>query len=344
MTTTTTRRKFLLSSAALATTSFMSSATRAADEPLMIRCSLDTAPSHGRNKAFQDYLAKLEAQSGGRIKTKLYESGQLFKDLEVAKAMLQNQVEMACPGSWVITGIVPDADAFQLPVLYGRTADDVHKIFDNEAGKLINAKIAEKLRGKVLGPWIDLGYENWYSTKTPLTSLDSVKGLKVRNSGGPGQAWRAKFVGAIPNTTAWPSVPLSLSQGVFDTLVSTNESLVTAQLWDAGVKYAYEDHQFFAMYIPMISTTFWAKLTPDLQKLVTDLWAENIPTYRAHMAEAQTKARATLEAHNIKFVDPSADQLAADRKRMMPEQEALAKELKLSPEVVKLINAGFPSA
>ena len=342
--TTTTRRTFILNTAALATTAFISGNTRAADEPLLIRCSLDTAPSHGRNKAFQDYLAKLESQSGGRIKTKLYESGQLFKDLEIPKALLQNQVEMACPGSWAITGIVPDADAFQLPILYGRSADDVHHVFDNDAGKLINAKIEEKLRAHVMGPWIDLGYENWYSTKTEITGLASLKGLKVRNSGGPGQAWRAKFVGAIPNTTAWPSVPLSLSQGVFDTLVSTNESLVTAQLWDAGVKYAYEDHQFFAMYIPMISTTFWAKLTPDLQKLMTSLWAENITAYRAHMADAQTKARVTLQSHNVKFIDPTADQLAADRKRMMPEQEALAKELKLSPDVVKFINAGFASA
>ena len=44
----------------------------------------------------------------------------------------------------------------------------------------------------------------------------------------------------------------------------------------------------------MISLAFWDKLTPDLQKIMTDLWAREHPTYRANMAAAQSKARATL--------------------------------------------------
>ena len=85
-------------------------------------------------------------------------------------------------------------------------------------------------------------------------------------------------------------MPLALSQGTFDGLVSSNESLVSAKLWDAGVKYALEDHQWIAEYIPLASQVFWDKLTPDLQK-------------------------------------------------MMAEQEQVAKEIKVSPEMVKLIMA-----
>ena len=40
----------------------------------------------------------------------MFESGQLYPDLEVGKALIQGQVEMAAPGSWTITGIVSDAD------------------------------------------------------------------------------------------------------------------------------------------------------------------------------------------------------------------------------------------
>ena len=32
----------------------------------------------------------------------------LFHDLQVTKALVQGQVEMACPGTWTITGLVPD--------------------------------------------------------------------------------------------------------------------------------------------------------------------------------------------------------------------------------------------
>ena len=66
-----------------------------------------------------------------------------------------------------------------------------------------------------------------------------------------------------------------------------------------------------------------------------DLWAKNIPTYRANMAKAQTLARATLQEHGIKFVDPSPEQVVAVRARMMPTQDAVAVELKVSPDLVK---------
>ena len=77
--------------------------------PLRLRCSLDTAPTHGRNIAVADYLAKLEKASDGAIKPELFASWiALFNDLDVAKALIQGQVEMALPGTWTLTGLVPD--------------------------------------------------------------------------------------------------------------------------------------------------------------------------------------------------------------------------------------------
>src|SRR4051794_12331042 len=113
------RRTFMGSAAAIVTAPAL--CTRAAaEEPLIMRCSLETVPSHARNSVIRNYLARIEKAAQGRIKTQLYESGQLFPDLQVGKALLQGQIEMAVPGSWSLTGIVPDADFLQLPILYGR--------------------------------------------------------------------------------------------------------------------------------------------------------------------------------------------------------------------------------
>src|ERR1700722_371544 len=332
------RRSFAIASIAGMATPALFRAARV-DEPLRLRLSLDTAPSHLRNVSMKDYLGKVEAASNGKIKTEVFESGQLYPDLEVGKALIQGQVEMAAPGSWTITGIVSDADCFQLPVLYGQPLDLVHKIIDGKPGQYLNGQIQQKLRSHVLGPYLDLGFQNWYSANKPIANLADLKGMKIRNSGGAGRAWRARFLGAIPNTTAWTNVPLALSQGTFDGLVSSNESLVSAKLWDAGVKFAIEDHQWIAVYIPLLSQVFWDKLTPDQQKMMSELWVQNVPTYRANMAAAQTKARGTLQEHGIKFSDPSAEENAAERKKMMAEQDQVAKDIKISPEMVKLIMA-----
>ena len=128
MPTSLTRRTFGAASALAIAAPFIRRAS--ADEPITLRCSLDTVPSHPRNFAVRDFLGKLEQASGGRIATKLFEAGSLFPDLQVTKALVQGQVEMACPGSWTLTGLVPDADFAALPAFYGRTIESMHKATD----------------------------------------------------------------------------------------------------------------------------------------------------------------------------------------------------------------------
>ena len=304
-----------------------------------MRASVDTSPTHARTIAVADYLKKLQEQSGGRIETELFSSGQLFRDRDVVKALRQGGIEMAVPGNWVLTGFVPNADVFQLPSFFGQPAPVVYAAVDGGIGTIINTELESKLSVKLLGPWLPLGYQNTYSTGKPIRSFGDMAGMKIRNSGGAGQAIRAKFFNAQPNMTAWPDVPLALSQGTFDGLSSTDESLASAKLWDSGVKYGFEDHEFIGFYIPMLSEAFYKKLPPDLQQLVVKVWVDNIGSYRSGMEAAQTQARKTLEANGIVFTSPPASDLVDIRTKMMPAQDATAKELRITPELLKKVTA-----
>jgi C4-dicarboxylate-binding protein DctP len=58
-----------------------------AEEPVKLRASLDTSATHGRTISVEDYLKQVQKESGGRIQTELFHSGQLFKDANVATAL-----------------------------------------------------------------------------------------------------------------------------------------------------------------------------------------------------------------------------------------------------------------
>jgi TRAP-type C4-dicarboxylate transport system substrate-binding protein len=337
------RRRFMASALALLAAPAVRTGA-AADGPLILRCSLETAPSHTRNVTLRDYLRKIEIAAGERIKTQLFESGQLFPDLQVGKALLQGQVEMAAPGSWSLTGIVPDADFFQLPILYGRSTEMVHRVVDSAPGQLLAKQIEQRLNSRVIGPWLDLGFFNWYSTSKPLNSYADLKGLKIHNNGGAGQAWRTQFMGAIPNTTPLPNVPLGLSQGTFDGLITTHETVASGQFWESGIRHALEDHQFIGEYIPIVSLAFWQKLSFDLRQAFTDLWREYVPAYRADMAAAQSRARELVQARGINIVVPRAEDLAATRREMMAKQEQVAKLSNISSEMVAAVSASLAAA
>jgi len=306
------------------------------EEPLKIRCSLDTAPSHIRNISVVDYLKQVETATGGKITSEVFHSGQLYADINVGKALLQGQIEMAVPGGWTQTGIVSDCDFVQLPAFYGQLIETTHEATDGKPGAFVVNQLETKLRAKCLGPWVDLGFQNWYSTKKPLKTVADFKGMKIRSPGGAGISWRINLLGGIANTTAWPNVPLALSQGTFDGFVSTDESVFSAKLWEAGVRFSYADHQYVGQYVPLISNAFWGKLSPEQRKIMLDLWAKNIPVYRSNALAAQSRARKELEGHGVTFTDPSREELAANRKIMQADVATLIKDAKLSPEVVRL--------
>jgi TRAP-type transport system periplasmic protein len=303
-------------------------------DPIKMRVSLDTAPSHGRTVSIADFLKKLEAASQGEIAPQLFDSGQLFADRDVIKALVLGQVEMAAPGTWLVAAYVPEADLGQLPLFYGQPVETTHRAIDGIPGEMVNEQVSKKLRVKIPGRWIDLGFTNWYSTRKPLNGLADLRGLKIRNSGGFAQPWRAQFFGGVPTMTAWPDVPLALSQGTFDALQSTNESCASAKLWDAGLHFGLVDHQTMGDYIPMIGEAFWAALSPALKSLVTDLWAANIGTYRSNLAAAQDRAEKELKAQGVKLTYVAAEELAEQRRRMLADQEQVARAMKISPEML----------
>ena len=330
------RRAFVTAAAGAVAAPYLSR-NAFAEDALKLRCSLDTAPSHPRNRAIVDYLGKLEEASQGKIKGEVFHSGQLFADLNVSKALLQGQVDMAAPGTWTMTGLVPDVDFCQLPVLYSPAIDVFRRCADGAPGEHVNKQLEAKLRSHILGYWLELGNENWYTTKKEIHSLEDFSGLKIRSPGGSGTSWRIGFVHGIANVTPWPNVPLALSQGTFDGFVSTDESVTSAKLWEAGVKFSYADHQFFGNYVPMVSDAFWSRLGEAERKLMRDIWAANIARYRQMSEKSQADARKTMQSNGVSFFDPPADQVAADRKRMIAAQADLIRDTKLSPEIVKLV-------
>jgi C4-dicarboxylate-binding protein DctP len=332
-------RRTLVRASALTLGSFAILRHARGDAPLELRCSLDTAPSHPRNVAFHDFLAKFEEASGGQVKTRLFESGSLFPDLQVLKALVQGQVEMACPGTWTLTGFVADADFSQLPAFYGRPIDMVHKAADGAGGKFVNGEITSKLKVEVLGPWFDLGFNNWFATRKALNSTADLKGMKLRSPGGVLNSFRIRYFGGIPNVTAWPDVPLAMSQGTFDGLISSNESANSAKLYDSGLRYSLQDKQGMGLYVPMVNPAFWQKLGPKLQETASKLWADNIAGYRANTAKSQENGRAALEKQGVIFVDVPQPELDRIHAEMLKVQDKAVEEAHISPKLVELVMA-----
>jgi TRAP-type C4-dicarboxylate transport system substrate-binding protein len=301
-----------------------------------LRISLDTNPSHVRNKTTELFVEELKRRAPGKFEIEVYPSGQLFRDRDVAKALRQGGVEMAIPGTWQLDGLVPSMAISSLPVFYGLTEEFALKIMDGKVGQEINKRTEEKLRVKVLGPWMNLGFQNFYSVSKPIQKHEDLANMKMRYSGGSANAERITFLGATPTLIPWPDVPLALSSSTVDGIASTHESVGSAKLWESGLKYAFEDRQWFGQYVPMVSQVFWTKLSPDLQNALVESWAAIIGKGRAMAAEGQKEARAEMEKQGVKVVPASEAALRQWREKLMTVQGKIVADMKMEPDLVKL--------
>ncbi len=119
-------------------------------------------------------------------------------------------------------------------------------------------------------------------------------------------------------------------------MCTTHESTFTAKLWDSGLKYSFEDYQYFGQYVPMVSLDFWNKQPKAVQDAIVASWDAIIGEQRKMAAQAQIDAREVLIKNGIKMAGPSKAEIVAARKRLMAVQNDLVKEMKIDADAVQL--------
>ncbi len=299
-----------------------------------LRIALDTNPVHVRNKGVEIFVEELKKRTGNRFAIEVYPSGQLFRDRDVPRALRQDALEMAVPGTWQLDSAEPNAALQSLPMFYGIDEVTVHKVMDGKLGQYLNKKLEERMLVKVLGKWMDLGSQNTFSVKKEIKNYNDLKGMKIRYPGGTANAKRISAFGAIPLLVPWPDVPLAMSQGVMDGLLTTFESSVSSKLMDSGLKFGFEDKNLFGQYVPMMRANFFNKQPKEVQQAILESWDIAATQERKDASAAQIKAKETLIKAGLVVVVPTPAEVLGARRELMKIQPELVKSIKMDQDVV----------
>lgn len=298
-----------------------------APTPLVFRISTENTASHVQTRVVQRFADTLARRSQGRLVVEFKHSAQLFRDQDVIRALHQGKVDMAVVGTWQLDRYDPYVSVLMLPMFFGLEAADHHRVRDGQVGQLISAHLQESLQVVVPGRWIDLGHAHFYATGAAVAGYPDMAGLRIRIAGGEAIAAQMVAVGAVPVVVAWPDLPASLQRGRLDGLLTTHETIASAQLWQHGIRNATEIKAYFAQYIPLISRSYWNQLQGELRAMVQDSWESGVTEARLEAAQAQSAARRTLEAHGVRVQQPSKEAMQAWRQRGLAAQGAIAQQL-----------------
>ncbi|MBF0374792.1 MAG: TRAP transporter substrate-binding protein DctP, partial [Alphaproteobacteria bacterium] len=226
-------------------------------ESWVLRISTENTASHVQTGAVQNFVDRLTARAGDRLKVEYEHSARLFRDQDVVRAMADGKVDMAVPGMWQLDRFVPEIGLYMLPMFYGLSEAEHHKVRDGAVGRDIDARIQEALDATVIGRWIDLGLTHLYFSEKRVTRHEDLAGLRIRVAGGSINLERLRAFGAHPVVIPWPDFPTALRDRQVDGVLTTAETVKSAALWTSGIRWAFEDGEYFAQYVPIVSRSFW---------------------------------------------------------------------------------------
>jgi TRAP-type C4-dicarboxylate transport system substrate-binding protein len=307
-----------------------------AERPVM-RISVENTDAHVQTIAVRRFAELVDQRLGDRLEVQCYSSASLFRDSEIVKALARGRVEMGVPGTWQIDPFVPEVGVFQLPAFYGTRPEVVYQFLEGEVGRDLKALIEEELFVVIPGSWMDLGFTHLFSTEKPIRTYKDIEEMRIRVAGGYVNEARIARMGGIPVIIPWPDLPSRLEQKQVFGLLTSYETIRSAALWEKGIRYAFEDRQYFAQYIPMIADHFWDNLSPEMQSVLTECWETAASEQRTAAAEAQKSAREELIRQGVLITVPEPEEVLTMKQKLLEQQDTIAETLGIPQDLVNAL-------
>ena len=303
----------------------------------VLRISLDTNPTHLRNKSVQIFVDELKKRTGDYFDIKVFPSAQLYRDRDVIRAIRQNEVEMAFPVPQHFEGTVPNAAISGLPMFYGIDSNQFRKSMGGKVADVLTREFEEKLQVVIPGKFLDIGMQQIWTTKKEIKTVNDLKNLRIRYHGGFLNSSRLSEFESVPVLIPFSDLPMALSQGTVDGLYTTTQSAVSSKLYDLGIKYGFKDNSQYYQYVPMIGKSFWDKQPSNIQQAIKESWEIAVIWNHDTVDRTQREAALELEKRGIIIITPTDESLTKGRKILMKQQSEFVKKLKIDQELVNMI-------
>ena len=278
----------------------------------------------------QKLFAKtMQEKSGGRIEPTIYWNGQLGKMENLMNQLASGLVEGQSAGDGQAAPYYTDVQVLGIPYLF-RTREVAHKVLDGPWGQ----KFADAMAAKTgIRPvvWLDNGGYRHFSANKPLTSVESLRGLKIRTMTNQVHMEVVRALGASPTPVPWSDLYTSLQSGVVDGQENAISTFRIPKLEEVQ-KYMITDGHVFGLFAIWVSEKFYQKLPPDLKQVVLDAGAAARTVNRELAAKSEASDRAYLEKAGVKIADVS------------PEQKAEFQRLTQGPATQVLLKQGVSKA
>jgi TRAP-type transport system periplasmic protein len=255
------------------------------------------------------FKQQVEARTNGSVKVTIFPQGQLGNDQAMIDGARSGIIDIVMTGLNNLTGLVPDAGAFELPFMFPNR-DLAYKVLDGEVGQGVSAQFTQHGL-KMLG-YPENGYRNMTNNRGPIRVPADVSGLNMRVNNSKALNDMFAKLGANPTQLPVAELYTALETGVVDAQDHPIGIVLSFKFNEVQKYLSLTQHAYSALALAINDAKF-KRLTADEQKIITDVAAEAITMQRKLAQEKEASMIAELTAAGMKVnsdVDAAAFQAA----------------------------------
>ncbi|MCZ8341950.1 MAG: TRAP transporter substrate-binding protein DctP [Leptospira sp.] len=249
---------------------------------------------------------KIETESQGQIKIRLYPGGQMGGENEILQQVIRGKLQGAGLTAGALANTIKELNVLEIPYLFNSYAQadcvlDEHVIEDYR--KLFESK------GLIFVTWAENGYRSIGTKSNPIKTPADLKGIKIRIQESPVHIayWKQLGVSGIP--IAIPEVLPSLQTGVVEGFDNTPLFTLAAE-WQTAIKHFTLTRHIYQPAAIVYSKKFWDTLNEDQKKILMGEGNKLAPGARTAVRSIEKNMIATLKKADVNVYEPSASDLA----------------------------------
>jgi tripartite ATP-independent transporter DctP family solute receptor len=265
---------------------------------------------------------KIEADTGGRLRIRVYHAGQLGRESDTVELARFGALDITRVNFAPLTNPFPLTRAFALPYVFDSVAH-MRRAADGEIGKAVLKSFESR---DLIGLAIyDAGTRSFYNVHRPIVEPGDLNGLKVRVPPSDIFLDMARAVGANPTPLPFGEVYSALQTHLIDGAENNWRTLHTSRQFEVARFVSLTEHSHSPEALLMSRRTFDALSASD-RDVVLAAAAQSVPVMRELWDRMEAESKAFVLKAGVKSNDVNRE---AFRRAAQPIVDATLQDVRL---------------
>ena len=251
----------------------------------------------------------LERETGGRLRLRLYHSGQLGREAEAIDMARFGAIDFARVYSGALNNAFPLTRALCLPYVFDSVAH-MRRAMDGEVGQTVLEGFAERdLVGLAI---YDSGARCFYNARRPIRTPADLAGMKIRVPVSDIFIRMLRLFGANATPLSLGEVYSGMETHMIDGAENNIRSFHSSRHFEAARYWSQSEHSY-APDVLLLSRRTWEALAPADRELLRETARASVQVMRQAWDASEASAREQVLAAGIETnaVDPGSFRRAA---------------------------------